>query len=113
MRIPLSDISGVLGASLVQSAHAVVQGYSIDSRTTRAEELFFALRGPNHDGHDHVGDALERGASAAVVDHETAARGSQLVVRDTLAALQELAIWARTRWGGEVAGLTGSAGKTT
>jgi UDP-N-acetylmuramoyl-tripeptide--D-alanyl-D-alanine ligase len=71
------------------------------------------LRGPNHDGHDHVKGAFERGALAAVVDHAVAANGVQIVVADTLGALQRLAVWARGKWGGEVVGVTGSAGKTT
>src|SRR2546427_12577998 len=45
---------------------ARVAGVSIDSRTIRAGELFIAIHGPRHDGHDHVGSALGRGAIAAV-----------------------------------------------
>jgi len=40
---------------------------SIDSRTVQPGELYFALRGENHDGHDFVAQALKSGASAAVV----------------------------------------------
>jgi len=54
-----------IGAGL--DAMARVAGYSIDSRTIRPGELFFAIHGPRHDGHDHVAAALERGAGAAVV----------------------------------------------
>ncbi len=38
----------------------VASGVSIDTRTLNSGDLFIALRGPNHDGHDHVQDALKR-----------------------------------------------------
>ena len=89
-----------------------VTGWSVDTRTQNVGDVFFALRGPNHDGHHFVKAALERGAAAAVVDHETGS-GRELIVKDTLEALQGLSAWARVRWGGKVVGVTGSAGKTT
>ncbi len=98
---------------------ARVAGVSIDSRTIRAGELFFAIHGPRHDGHDHVAAALERGALAAVVAESRARqfpeslRGFCLVVDDTLLALHQLARALRTAWGKKIAGVTGSVGKTT
>jgi UDP-N-acetylmuramoyl-tripeptide--D-alanyl-D-alanine ligase len=56
--------------------------------------------------------AVERGASAVVVDH-TLGAPREILVGDTLRALQDLARWARRLWGGAVVGVTGSAGKTT
>ena len=91
---------------------AKVAGWSVDTRTQNVNDVFFALRGPNHDGHAFVPAALERGAAAVVVDHETGA-DRELIVQDTLAALQGLAAWARGHWGGQVVAVTGSAGKTT
>jgi UDP-N-acetylmuramoyl-tripeptide--D-alanyl-D-alanine ligase len=98
---------------------ARVAGVSIDSRTIRAGELFFAIHGPRHDGHDHVAAAFERGALAAVVA-ESRARGFAeslrdrcLVVDDTLRALHRLATAVRVAWGKKIAGVTGSVGKTT
>ena len=73
-----------------------------------------SLRGPRHDGHEYVQAALEKGAAGVVVQPAfPSANSNALVVADTLAALQRLAAWARARWGGQVAGVTGSAGKTT
>src|SRR5689334_4940299 len=89
-----------------------VAGWSVDTRTQNAGDVFFALRGPNFDGHEFVAAALEKGASAAVVERPAGAAG-ELVVSDSLAALQRLAAWARGQWGGKVVGVTGSAGKTT
>ncbi|MGH7635633.1 MAG: UDP-N-acetylmuramoyl-tripeptide--D-alanyl-D-alanine ligase, partial [Gemmatimonadaceae bacterium] len=88
-------------------------GWSVDTRTLAPGDLFFALRGPCHDGHEYVRLALEKGASAAVVERHVEGSGPLLVVKDTLHALQALARWARDRWGGDVIGVTGSAGKTT
>jgi UDP-N-acetylmuramoyl-tripeptide--D-alanyl-D-alanine ligase len=96
---------------------AEATSYSTDTRTLQPGALFFALKGPSHDGHDHVAAALAGGAVAAVVDHALDHPGAQLVVDDVLAALQALAWAARERWGAagsrRVIGITGSAGKTT
>ena len=91
----------------------VVSGWSIDTRTLAGGDLFFALRGPSHDGHDFVEEAIRKGAAGVVVDHAIEGARNALVVPDTLGALQSLAGWARKRWGGQVIGVTGSAGKTT
>jgi UDP-N-acetylmuramoyl-tripeptide--D-alanyl-D-alanine ligase len=98
-------------------------GYSIDSRTIGAGELFFAVKGEHFDGHDFVGAAMARGAAAAVVSREKLAEARAagdhplLVVDDTLKALQQLAAAVRRDWGLQggkrVIGITGSAGKTT
>ena len=95
----------------------MVTSCSIDTRTLQPGALFFALPGETRDGHEHVAAAFERGAFAAVVTRPVDHPGAQLVVKDTLAALQQLARAARERWGADasrrVIGITGSAGKTT
>ena len=91
-----------------------VVGVSIDSRTVRPRELFIALRGPNHDGHDFVPDALARGA-AALVDRappHLSEEAPLVVVDDTMAALGALGRAARVRSTARIAALTGSVGKT-
>jgi UDP-N-acetylmuramoyl-tripeptide--D-alanyl-D-alanine ligase len=116
MTISLAAIAEAIGAAPPPASDASVSGWSIDSRTVNPGDCFFALRGPAHDGHDYVGQAAEKGAAVAVVEHTgqpTASEIPQLVVPDTLKALQELAAWERQRWGGTVVGVTGSAGKTT
>jgi len=94
-----------------------VTGWSVDTRTQSAGDLYFALRGPNHDGHDFVASAIRKGAAGVVVasgrELPPGLRGRQLAVADTLQALQDLGAWARRRWDGRVVGVTGSAGKTT
>ena len=49
----------------------VLTGVSIDSRTLAPGDLFFAIRGPRHDGHAFVADAFRRGARGAVVGATT------------------------------------------
>src|SRR5450432_3609155 len=91
-------------------------GWSVDTRTQNPGDVYFALRGPNHDGHSYIAAAVEKGAAAVVVERKVGV-AHELVVGDTLRALQHLGAWARGRWGGKgggkVIGVTGSAGKTT
>ncbi len=93
------------------------RGASLDSRALESGQLFFALKGENHDGHDFVGDAIGAGAPAAVVAREPAgpllAGAAAIVVSDTLQALADLAAWHRSRLNVPVIAVTGSTGKTT
>ncbi|HEY1272646.1 MAG TPA: Mur ligase domain-containing protein, partial [Terriglobales bacterium] len=117
MKLPLPKIADFVGASAAFEPGAVAQGYSIDSRTVAPGQLFFAVKGERLDGHDFVGQALERGAVAAVVRKDQVTRYSAsarlLAVNDTLTALQTLATAVRRMWGKTLVGITGSAGKTT
>jgi UDP-N-acetylmuramoyl-tripeptide--D-alanyl-D-alanine ligase len=113
MTLDLQAVARAVGA-LGSPRPVEVTGFSVDTRTQNAGDVYFALRGPNFDGHDFVPAAIERGASAVVVERAIDAAGADvLVVSDTLLALQDLARWARGQWGGTVVGVTGSAGKTT
>jgi len=117
MKLTLSKIAEFISATGEVPREEIAQGYSIDSRTIRAGDLFFAVKGERLDGHDYVGAALEKGAAAAVVLkdelHRYAAPHRLLAVDDTLAALQTLATAVRKVWGKALVGVTGSAGKTT
>jgi UDP-N-acetylmuramoyl-tripeptide--D-alanyl-D-alanine ligase len=108
-----------------------IAGFSIDSRTITAGELFFALsqedytragfNGTFADAHRFIPQALEGGAIAAVARADRVAGDEQLrsvasrllLVDDGIAALQRLARRVYEAWGREVVGITGSAGKTT
>jgi UDP-N-acetylmuramoyl-tripeptide--D-alanyl-D-alanine ligase len=105
--------------------------YSIDSRTVRDGELFFALSQPDYeragfngtfaDAHEFIADAFSRGAIAAVARRERVAGDARLrqladrllLVDDAIAALQTLARKVYEEWARPVVGITGSAGKTT
>src|SRR5215471_11594905 len=88
---------------------ARLAGVSIDSRTVRAGELFVAIHGPRHDGHDHVAGALGTGAVAALVAAEKvggypeAVQAKCVVVADTFVALKQFARAVREEWGGKIA----------
>ena len=68
MNKPLRWVAAQLG--LTTESNALVTGWSVDSRTLRPGDLYFALRGPNHDGHAYVAEVLKKGAVAAVVDRK-------------------------------------------
>jgi UDP-N-acetylmuramoyl-tripeptide--D-alanyl-D-alanine ligase len=89
MRWTIAQVAGALGTRPGTGLDplARVAGVSIDSRTIRAGELFIAIHGPSHDGHDQVADTFE--------------------------ALKQLARAVRESWGGKIVGVTGSVGKTT
>ena len=115
MVLSMHEAAGAIGVSPdPQRVDRAITGWSVDSRSVQPGDLFFALRGPNHDGHQFVSQVLASGAAGAVVEAAAAIKlPNLLAVPDTLAALQTLAHWARARWGGRVVGVTGSAGKTT
>jgi UDP-N-acetylmuramoyl-tripeptide--D-alanyl-D-alanine ligase len=126
MKLTLAEAAIGAGAVLEAPASAanagalLACGYSIDSRTVAAGELFFAVRGERHDGHDFVAAAIERGAVAAVVSRvrvatlpDAALAAPLLIAEDPLVALQALAAHVRRQWGKRVVAVTGSAGKTT
>ncbi len=117
MKLTLSKIAEFISAAGEFLREEVAQGYSIDSRTIRSGDLFFAVKGERLDGHDYVGAALEKGAVAAVVRKDELYRYPDqtrlLAADDTLVALQTLATAVRKLWGKPLVGVTGSAGKTT
>ena len=121
MQWTIEQVARALGAEVPAGLAPVARlaGVSIDSRTMGRGELFFAIHGPRHDGHGFVAAALDAGAAAAVVSRERfgeyPAEIQQRIfaVADTLEALQRLAREIRVAWGGRVAAVAGSVGKTT
>ena len=121
MRWTVEEVARALGVTRPGGLDAVARlaGVSIDSRTVARGELFVAIHGPRHDGHNFVVAALDTGALACVVAQDRLAEYSEPVrsklfaVADTLAALQGLAQAVRNKWGRRLASVTGSAGKTT
>jgi UDP-N-acetylmuramoyl-tripeptide--D-alanyl-D-alanine ligase len=87
-----------------------------DSRVVEPGALFVALRGERTDGHRYLGEALDRGASAVLVDlaHGEDVDAPRIVVRDTGRALLDLAADERTRRATtRVVAITGANGKTS
>jgi UDP-N-acetylmuramoyl-tripeptide--D-alanyl-D-alanine ligase len=94
-----------------------ITGISIDSRTIKQGEAFFAIKGDRVDGHDYVAKALARGAGVAVVAEARLAEMPKdaplFIVPDVLEALRMLARAARARSNAKIIAVTGSVGKTS
>ncbi len=119
MNLTLEEISKAVGGTLEGPGNIKVRGYSIDSRTLNAGELFFAIKGPRFDGHNFLQQVAERKAAAVVVEQcglkpaTTGPRLGTIHVRSTIEALQSLGRHVRRVWGMPIIAVTGSAGKTT
>jgi UDP-N-acetylmuramoyl-tripeptide--D-alanyl-D-alanine ligase len=120
MRWNGEEIVAATGASSTLPAAALraraFSAVSTDSRRVSEGSIFFALRGPNHDAHDYVAQALAAGAGAAVVERVPPGvdGAACFVVADALRALGDLAHWSRQHVDGlQVIAITGSNGKTT
>ena len=94
-------------------------GISTDSRTVEAGQLFFAIKGDRHDGHDHLAEVVARRAAGAVVGGRFAPQDdlpptfSLVQVEDTHDAMLRLARWYLDQTPARRVGITGSNGKTT
>jgi UDP-N-acetylmuramoyl-tripeptide--D-alanyl-D-alanine ligase len=117
MKLPLSRIAGFISATGDFDPKALATAYSIDSRSLKAGDLFFAVKGERLDGHDFVEQSRREGAVGAVVRRDQLSRYADkrglLAVDDTLIALQTLGTAVRLLWGKPLVGVTGSTGKTT
>src|ERR1035437_3035559 len=66
MTLNLQDVASAIGAAAHPPPLAVA-GWTVDTRTQNPGDVYFALRGPNHDGHNFLSAAIEKGAAAVVV----------------------------------------------
>lgn len=115
-----AEVATGIGGVLAQgSGKTQFSSVSIDTRTLKEGDLFFAIRGPNQDGHRFIPSAFSKGALGAVAEEGYEFPGefpegrALYRVRDTHEALKNLAIWTRQRWPGTLVAVTGSMGKTT
>ena len=121
IRFSLKDVLAGTGGTLITSAagHQLFTGISIDSRTVTSGQVFLAIRGEVHDGHDFLRDAWKAGAALAVVDGDLPPVASKIppipliVVKNTIRALQSLASFWRERHPIPALAVVGSVGKTT
>ena len=111
------DLSKWCGGTWRPSEPSAINGVCTDTRSLKPASLYVALRGPRHDGHDFVPQALTLGAAAAVVTDAYAAAhppsAPLLCVRDTLKALGDIARGYRDALKAKIVAVTGSVGKTT
>ena len=104
-----------LALSTRVAEHISAFGISIDTRTLRLGDLFIAIKGEKTDGHVFVKKAVEKGAAVCLVEHlvDYVPADKQIIVSNTLDALETLAQYRRMRCSATVIGVTGSSGKTT
>ncbi|MBQ3695865.1 MAG: UDP-N-acetylmuramoyl-L-alanyl-D-glutamate--2,6-diaminopimelate ligase [Alphaproteobacteria bacterium] len=108
-----SELQMALNTAVDKNIYAF--GVVFDSRSVQLGDIFVALKTEKNDGHQYVHQALEKGACACIVDHkvEDLLPSNQIIVPDTLKALEALARFARMRTEAMVVGITGSCGKTS
>jgi alanine racemase len=128
--IPLDDLICATNADVLQAgAQTIFEGFAHDSRAVAPGDCFLAVHGMHGDGHDFAADALERGATAALLERNwldtlreirpevlaelTATGATLLIVPDTRLALRQYAQHILARWRPEVIAVTGATGKTT
>jgi UDP-N-acetylmuramoyl-tripeptide--D-alanyl-D-alanine ligase len=114
--LTLDEVVAATGARLVAASGGealLVETVSTDSRTVGPGTLFAALRGERTDGHEHLDEAVRRGATAVLVERAGTLAAPQVVVADVPAALAALGAEVRRRVAPRTVAITGSVGKTT
>lgn len=114
----IASLAKIINSSLGSDFNSCLTGISIDSRTVKAGDCFFAIKGDNFDGHDYIIKAFENGASCAVVNESCPCNDWPvgkiiLKVNDTLQSLADFASEYRKQQKFKVVAITGSVGKTT
>lgn len=111
------ELVAATGGKLIGAVGKPLKGVSIDTRTIAPGDIFVAIKGESHDGHDFVAKALIAGAGLAIVSRvteEMKAAGPLLVVdNDPLEGLEKIGRASRARSQAQIVGVTGSVGKTT
>ncbi|ACD83468.1 UDP-N-acetylmuramoyl-tripeptide--D-alanyl-D-alanine ligase [Candidatus Methylacidiphilum infernorum] len=117
-RISIERIAKWTGGELIgDKTSCWISSICTDSRVLKAGDCFVALKGKNFDGVDFVPDAVSKGAAAVIVDRMQPGFGPLAVpvikVKDTLKALQDIALFYRKELGAKIIAITGSSGKTS
>ncbi|PCI38371.1 MAG: UDP-N-acetylmuramoyl-tripeptide--D-alanyl-D-alanine ligase [Thiotrichales bacterium] len=112
--LSLAQLSKKIDAQYIGRDQAITD-FSIDSRTINPGEIFVAIKGEHFDGHNFIKDAIEKGASAVVMQDVVHFQNQipKILVKDTSLALGQMAkIW-RSQFNIPVVAITGSCGKTS
>lgn len=113
LELTLSELSTIVGGQVIGSGFDLIGPVSIDTRTLNPGDCFIALRA-ERDGHDYVSSAIAKGAKAIIVDHQMDHAIPQLIVSNTLVAMQCWGSWCLQQANkAKVVGITGSVGKTS
>lgn len=109
--LKLSEIAQALGGTINEDAE--FNAVCIDTRKITKGCLFICIKGERFDAHQFADEALEKGASAVMIDEDITPKGAYIKVENTATALLELGGYYRSRFDIPVVALTGSVGKTT
>ncbi len=112
----LRGLVGHLSAAWGYSPVDIYEHIAVDSRQVGSGDLFVALAGEHHDGHEFIGEAIARGAAGVITKQAPYLNGDKVAifqVREPLTALQDLARRRLSNSAAKVIGVTGSVGKTT
>lgn len=108
------------GKELTDYKNYYINNYVIDSRLVKKDDCFIAIKGDNNNGNFYVEAALEKGASVCIVDeipNETIIKKYNdrqiILVKNSIKALQDLAVYKRSLYNIPVVAVTGSVGKTS
>ncbi|VAW86422.1 UDP-N-acetylmuramoyl-tripeptide--D-alanyl-D-alanine ligase [hydrothermal vent metagenome] len=112
MKIQSCALSKIMNG-IHSGSDVFIDGICTDTRSLKKGDLFFALSGPNFDGHYFIDEAIKQGAIAAVVSKNTTAAITTIKVNDVKHALGDMAGYWRSRFTSPVVAITGSNGKTT
>ena len=118
MSLNAENIAQILNSKWFGSSKAIeISHISIDSRSMQngVETLFFALVGPNNNGHNYIAELIQKGVQNFVVNsipENLNEKANFLVVENTLDALQKFAGYYRSLFHFPIIGITGSNGKT-
>lgn len=118
MTIAIRNIISILKANWVgKNDVSIIDSISIDSRSLQNDSntLFFAISGPNHNGHEYIEDLISKKVQHFVVEYipeNLNDKANFLIVENTLVAFQKFATFYRSQFDFPIIGITGSNGKT-
>ena len=118
MTIAIRNIISILKANWVgKNDIAVIDSISIDSRSLQNDSntLFFAMSGPNHNGHEYIEELISKNVLYFVVEYipeHLKDKANFLLVENTLDSFQKFAVFYRSQFDFPIIGITGSNGKT-
>ena len=107
----LSNLSKIVNCDLIGN-DAFFEKVSTDTRSMAEGDIFLALKGPNHNGHDFINKALDKGASCLITEKEIPGE-TYIKTENTFLFLEELAKFQRLNFKQDVIAITGSNGKTS
>lgn len=119
MNLTVREIAQATGGRVFSIDENIPAGeFCLDTRSIKAGQFFIALKGRNFNGHDHIPEAIKKGAGGIIAEH---AAGQEymnkvehlIIVDDTLLAMGKIAGYIRIKAGIPVICITGTNGKTT